>query len=73
MGRFCVWWDGWIVWTGNYLYTNGLGPLEGRYRANGYDAWAVLEGDGILFRVNDVELSLFEGHTIVLCGCMRYK
>ena len=73
MRRFCVWWDGWIVWTGNYLYTDGLGPLEGRHGANGYDAWAVLEGDGILFCVNDVKLSLFEGRTIVLCGCMRYK
>ena len=73
MRRFCVWWDGWIVWTRNYLCADGLGPLEGRYGANGYDAWAVLEGDGILFRVNDVELSWFEGRTVALCGCMRYK
>ena len=71
--RLCVWWDGWIVRTGNYLYTDGLGPLKGRYRANGYDAWAVLEGDGILLCVNEVDLSRLEGRTIVLCGCMRYK
>ena len=55
------------------MYADGLGPLKGRYRANCYDAWAVLEGDGILFCINDVELSRFEGRTIVLYGCMRYK
>ena len=39
------------------MYADGLGPLEGRYRADGFDAWAALEGDGILHCVNDVELS----------------
>jgi hypothetical protein len=55
------------------VYADGLRPLEGRYRADGFDAWAILESDGILFCVNDVELSWFEGRTAVLCGCMRYK
>ena len=55
------------------MHAGGSEPLEGRYRADGFDAWAVLKGDGILFCVNDVERSWFEGRTVVLCGCMRYK
>ena len=53
------------------MYDDRLEPFEGCYRVDGFGAWAALEGGGILFSVNDVELSLVEGHTAVLCGCMR--
>ena len=53
------------------MYADVLEPLEGHYRPDGFDTCAVSEGDGILFCVNDVELSWFEGRTVVLYGCMR--
>ena len=31
------------------MYADELEPLEGRYRADGFDAWAVKEGDDNYF------------------------
>ena len=51
-----VWWGcasilslvGSIAWTGNWVRADGFEPLEGQYRADGFDTWAVLQGDGNL-------------------------